>query len=131
MPKHRSGRGYPHNRSVVAPTGVSKYQQECRSTNRTSTHSFFGPRYSCDYMSFRTYNLSLSHSVFMTFFFSCSCSCSDFSSFSCFINISISIAFPIFSYKNTYTCTCPYHRHLLIQCDAYVFTHHSCILVPL
>ena len=31
-------------------------------------------------------------------------------------------------YMNTYTCTCPYHRHLLIQCDAYILTHHSCIL---
>ena len=52
-------------------------------------------------MSFITYNLSLSHSVFMTFFFSCSCSCSYFSSFSCFIsyscfmNTSIHFAFPI------------------------------------
>ena len=52
-------------------------------------------------MSFRTYNLSLSHSVFMTFCFSCSCSCSYFSSFSCFIsyscfmNTSIHFAFPI------------------------------------
>ena len=34
-------------------------------------------------------------------------------------------------YKNTYICTCPYHRHLLIQCDAYIITNHSCILVPL
>ena len=54
-------------------------------------------------MYFRTYNLSLSHSVFMTFFFSYSSSCSDFSSFSCFIsyscfmNIFIHIAFPILS----------------------------------
>ena len=52
-------------------------------------------------MSFRTYNLSLLHSVFMTFCFSCSCSCSYFSSFSCFIsyscfmNTSIHFTFPI------------------------------------
>ena len=78
---------------------------------------------------------------------SCSCSCSYFNSFSCFtsnscfMNIFIHISFPILSlfhasyiwhfidlYRNTYTCTCPHHRHLLIQCDAYIFTHHSCIL---
>ena len=65
------------NRSAEAPTGVPKHQQECRSTNqecrstnRTSTHSFFGPRYSYDHISFRTYNPSLSHSMFMTFFIS-------------------------------------------------------------
>ena len=74
MPKHRSKRGYPRNRSVVAPTGVPKHHQKCRSTNRsaeaptgvpkhhrecrstirTSTHSFSGPRLSYYYMSFRT-----------------------------------------------------------------------------
>ena len=101
-------------------------------------------------MSSRTYNLSLSHSMFRTFCFSCSCSCSYFSSFSCFIsysclmNTSIHFAFPIIFlfhayyiwhfidlYRNTYTCTYPYHRHILIQCDAYVFTHHSFIMFPL
>ena len=52
-------------------------------------------------MSFRTHNLSLSPSLFMTYCFSCSCSCSYFSSFSCFIsyscfmNTSIHFAFPI------------------------------------
>ena len=124
VPKHRSKHGCLRNRSVVAPTGVPKHQQERRSTNRsaeapirTSTHSFFGPRYSYDHMSFRTYNLSLSHSVFMTFFFSCSCSRSYFSlsscfiSNSCFMNISIHIAFPIFpcfiplTYGISYTYT--------------------------
>ena len=52
-------------------------------------------------MSFKTHNLSLLPSVFMTYCFSCSCSC--FSSFSYFIYL----------YRNT---------------D--VFTHHSCILIP-
>ena len=76
----------------------------------------------------------------------CSCfgSFSYFISYSCFMNTSIHIAFSIFFlfhayyiwhfidlYRNTYTCTRPYHRHILIQRDAYVFTHHSCILVPL
>ena len=100
VPEHQSKRGYPRKRSAVAPTGVPKHQQECRSTNRTSTHSFFGPRWSYDHMSFRTHNLSLLPSVFMTYCFSCSCSC--FSSFSYFIYL----------YRNT---------------D--VFTHHSCIIV--
>ena len=48
-------------------------------------------------MSFRTHNLSLSPSVFMTYCFSCSCF-SSFSyciSYSCFMNTSIHFAFPI------------------------------------
>ena len=52
-------------------------------------------------MSFRTHNLSLSHSVFMKYCFPCSFSCfsssSYFISYSCFMNTTIHIAFPIFS----------------------------------
>ena len=57
-----------------------------------------------------------------------------FISYSCLINTSIHFAFPILFlfhayyiwhfidlYRNTYTCTYPYHRHILIHCDAYVF----------
>ena len=48
-------------------------------------------------MSFRTHNLSLSPSVFVTYCFSCSCFSSFpyFISYSCFMNTSIHSAFPI------------------------------------
>ena len=53
-------------------------------------------------MSFKTHNLSLSHSVFMSYCFSCSCSCfslfSYFISYSCFMNTAIHIAFSCYYY---------------------------------
>ena len=75
-------------------------------------------------MSFRTYNLSLSHSVFMTFYFSCSCSCSYFSSFSCFMNTSIHFAFPILFLFHAYyiwNSICLYSMMLMYSHIIHVF----------
>ena len=85
-------------------------------------------------MSFRTHNLSLLPSVFMTYCFSCSCSCfslfSYFISYSCCMNIAIHIAFHrliqeylymYLSLSQTYTytvcCLC-IHTSFMYSCSS-------------
>ena len=97
-------------------------------------HLITGLRQFYNYMSSVTYYLIigafLATYVFMTYCISRSwsrvSSFSYFISYLCFMNTAIHFAFPIFFMLLLHMAF-----HILVQYNAYVFTHHSCILVPL
>ena len=94
-----------------------------------------GLRQFYNYMSSITYYLIIGaflatlcvHDIFyFTFMVTCHFFFSYYISYLCFMNTTMHFAFPIF-----FMLLLHMEFYILVQYNAYVFTHHSCILVPL
>ena len=97
-------------------------------------HLITGLRQFCNYTSSVTYylrtwaflaTLCVHDKLYFTFMVTCQF-ISYFISYLCFMNTAIHFAFPIF-----FMLLLHMEFHILVQYNAYVLTHNSCILVPL